>query len=227
MTPDPRHCAACMLLLLASCNRTPQQAEYVQPQWQLAPSTQPTPPATDSAPDAAIAATDPGGNAATQATRQQAAALQDALRNAARPPDPARMIDPEAARAAASRVPGVRSVVWVDDANLLALVDGHARRSHQTIDEICYQLAPLGDTLGVVVNLQNSAARNRDELAILSRNCQLVPGDRAVAQGQRQIDALPPEVRAEYRAGQATLETRPKRPHTQGDKAALEAIPEM
>jgi dUTP pyrophosphatase len=106
--------------------------------------------------------------------------MQEDFRRSIKLPDPARRIDHEAARWAARQVPGVRSVVWVDQENLLAMVDRNDLRSQQTIDDICMQLEPLGDTLGVVVNLQSAVARTGDELEILSRNCQLAPGGRAV-----------------------------------------------
>lgn len=220
--------APCLYLLLIACGRSQAPEDrYVQPQWRLQPSSQPSAPAADTAPAAEVAATAPSADATAQAAGQQAAVLKDALRDALRTPDPARAIDPEAARAAARAVPGVRSVVWVDEVNLLALVDSNARRNHQTIDEICFQLAPLGDTSGVMVNLQSNAARNADELAILSRGCQLVPGERTIAQGQRQIDVLPAEVRAQYRAGQSATDSDRKRTRSKGDEAALRAIPEM
>ena len=208
----------CLPLLLAACSNDPPPPE---PQWQLRPGTaQALPPPADAAAADTVATTDP-------VARRKAEALQRSLQQAARAPDPARRIPPEAARAAVRSVRGVGSVVWVDEQNLLVLVDGNAQRSHQMIEEICYQLEPLGDTLGVVVNLQSAAARNADELAILSRNCQLLPGQRAVAQPHRQLDALSPEVRARYRAGKAAIEAERQRRHTQGDKAAIEAIPEI
>lgn len=114
--------------------------------------------------------------------------------------DATRKVDRENARVAAKSVQGVNSVVWIDGENLLALVNQNAQRSYDTIDAICTRLEPLGDTLGVVVNLQSRAARTGDELEILSRNCQLPPGERAMMQSKRQIDVLPPEVRAQHRA---------------------------
>ncbi|HLM52513.1 MAG TPA: hypothetical protein VK325_02705 [Pseudoxanthomonas sp.] len=52
----------------------------------------------------------------------------------------------------------------------------------------------------MVVNLQSGAATSGGELEILSRNCQLAPGERAFLQRSRQVDASFPEVRAQYRA---------------------------
>jgi len=117
--------------------------------------------------------------------------------------DPARAVDREKAREVAKTVPGVRSVVWFDRENLFAIVEQNEQKSYGTIDAICLKLEPLGDTLGVVVNLQSGAARNGDELEILSRNCQLEPGDRAFMQKERQIDVVDPGVRKQHKANNA------------------------
>jgi hypothetical protein len=47
------------------------------------------------------------------------------------------------------------------------------------IDRVCVALEPLGDTLAVVVNLQDATAKNGDEAITLSRNCQLPEGQNA------------------------------------------------
>jgi hypothetical protein len=97
-------------------------------------------------------------------------------------------------------VNGVRSVAWIDRENLFVIVARNDARSYGTIDAICLELESLGDTLGVVVNLQSGAATNGDDLAILSRNCQLAPGDRALLQSNRQVDVVPGGIRAQHRA---------------------------
>lgn len=117
--------------------------------------------------------------------------------------DPSRKVDRELARVAAKSVQGVRSVVWLDRTNLFAIVERNEQKSYETIDAICLQLEPLGDTLGVVVNLQSGSARTGDELATLSRNCQLKPGDQALLQRERQVDVIDPAVRAQHRANQS------------------------
>jgi len=38
------------------------------------------------------------------------------------------------------------------------------------------------------------------KLDILSRNCQLAPGDRAMLTHKRQVDVISPQIRAQYRA---------------------------
>ena len=88
----------------------------------------------------------------------------------------------------------------MDNTNLLAIVSRNDARSYATIDAICMELEPLGDTLGVVINLQGGAAISGSELQILSRNCQLAPGDRALLQTKRQLDVVSPEIRAQHRA---------------------------
>jgi hypothetical protein len=125
------------------------------------------------------------------------------LRKSIKLADPNQAVDREGARQAARKVEGVRSVVWLDRENLFVIVDSNQARSYSTIDSICLQLQGLGDTLGVVVNLQSGAARTGDELEILSRNCQLAPGDRAMLSRERQVDVIDTEVRAQHRANQA------------------------
>lgn len=118
--------------------------------------------------------------------------------------DARRPIDREAARLAARQVDGVRSVAWVDRYHLMALVDGQGYRTQHTIDAICRQLEPLGDTLAVVVHLQDAAARTGDELETISRNCQLPPGEVALFQPRRQLDVIDPAIRARHKAVDAT-----------------------
>lgn len=138
-----------------------------------------------------------------EAVRRNVEAMNEDFRKAIRLSDPARAVDREQARAVAREVPGVRSVVWLDRENLFVTVESAEARSYRTIDRICVMLEPLGDTLGVVVNLQNSAARDGDELEILSRNCQLASGERALLSREREIDVIDPEIRALHRANQA------------------------
>lgn len=138
-----------------------------------------------------------------EAIRRNMDAMSEDFRKSIRLADPARAVDREKARAAAKTVNGVRSAVWLDRENLFVTVKSAEARSHRTIDRICVALEPLGDTLGVVVNLQNTSARNDDELETLSRNCQLPPGERALLSRARQIDVVDPEIRAIHKANQA------------------------
>ncbi|GAA0888697.1 hypothetical protein GCM10009121_15780 [Rhodanobacter soli] len=117
--------------------------------------------------------------------------------------DASRRIDPEAARAAVRPLQGVQSAVWIDNANLLVLVGGGQYRSMATIDNICLALEPLGDTLSVVVNVQDVMATTSEGADTLSRNCQLGAGERAMFQQKRRVDVLDPEVRRVFRAQQS------------------------
>lgn len=116
--------------------------------------------------------------------------------------DPSRPINPEAARAAVRPLPGVQSAVWIDRSNLLVLVRGSQYRSMASIDRICRSIEPLGDTLGVVVNVQDMLATTSEGADTLSRNCQLGAGERAMFQQKRQVDVLDPEVRRVFRRQQ-------------------------
>lgn len=160
--------------------------------------------------------------------RRNVNAMSEDMRRAMKLPDPGRPIDREAARGIARAMPGVRSVAWIDRSNLLVRVEDAAYRSHATIDELCYQLEPLGDTLAVVVHLQNAAPRSRDGMDTLSRNCQLAEGDRSAFVRDRKVDVLDPGVRAQHRANVEAVRQRAESGRqSEGDRAALEAIPEI
>ena len=131
-------------------------------------------------------------------------AINEDIRKSLKLADPANPVDRELARQAARKISGVRSVVWLDRENFFVIVDKNELRSYETIDNICLELEPLGDTLGVVVNLQSGAATNGDELEILSRNCQLQPGERGFLQRERKVDVIDPEIRKIHKANNAT-----------------------
>src|SRR5690348_17177764 len=145
------------------------------------------------------AATLTGDPRAIQAHTQ--AMQKDTLRSM-RLPDASRLIDHEAARAAVRPLPGVRSSIWIDRNNLLVMVAGSRYRSMGTIDRVCLALEPLGDTLAVVVNLQDVTATTFEGADTLSRNCQLAEGERALLQPKRQVDVLDPELRRVLRVQQ-------------------------
>lgn len=130
---------------------------------------------------------------------------QDRLR-AMRLPDAARPIDHEAARAALRDIAGVRSSVWIDRQNPLVTVGGRRYRRMATIDRICLALQPLGDTLAVVVNLQDVTAATSEGAETLSRNCQLAEGERAMFQPVRRVDALDPALRKTFQAQQGGVQ---------------------
>lgn len=120
----------------------------------------------------------------------------------ARIPDPARPMPREAARARIAQVTGVRSVTWIDHDNLLVLVAGAHYRDIAMVDRICDTLAPLGETLGVVVNLQDVTATTSAGADAVSRDCQLPEGQRAFLQRNRRIEALDPATRRAFEAQQ-------------------------
>lgn len=133
------------------------------------------------------------------AARQHVEAMARDISRSARLRDTSRPINHEAARAVVRPMPGVRSAIWLDADNLAVMVDGQQYRDMDMIDRICVALEPLGDTLGVFVNLQDAKARNGDEATTLSRNCQLPEGQRAFMQAKRQVDVVAPEVREQFK----------------------------
>lgn len=193
-------CLIAAAMAIASCSQPTAQESQAKPQQ----AGETINPLTAAARIAAVHGATIIGD--QEAVQQNMAAFGDDIRKSIKLADPARRVDHESARSAARRVDGVRSVVWLDQENLFAIVSRNDLRSYRTIDEICLELEPLGDTLGVVVNLQSGAARTGDELEILSRNCQLAPGDRALLQRKRQVDVIAPEVRAEHSRNKAVVD---------------------
>jgi len=137
-----------------------------------------------------------------RAVRANMQAFSDDFRKSMKLPDSSRPIGHEAARAAVRPLAGVRSSVWIDQSNLIVMVDGAQYRNMGTIDRVCNALAPLGDTLAVVVNLQDVTATTSQGADTLSRNCQLPEGERALMQRNRKIDVLDPATRREFEAEQ-------------------------
>ena len=162
-----------------------------------------------------------------QGVQRSMEAMSGDMRRAMKLADASRPIDREAARAVARALPGTRSANWIDRHNLLVRVDGAHLRSQQTIDALCIGLEPLGDTLAVVVHLQDAAPATRDGMDTLSRNCQLAPGDHSMFQRARTVDVLDPGIRAQHRATVERIQTSPPAQQSAGDRAALDAMPEM
>lgn len=199
MRPRLRHVAQAFMAILAlsvlsGCKPTTEAEEPRRPQQ----AGQPMSMVDTAANLAKVRVGAATGN--QQMAKEGVEAMSRDMQRAMRLPDPARRIEPESARAAAKRVPGVRSVVWLDRSNLFAIVDSNAQRSYDTIDAICLELEPLGDTLAVTVNLQSGAATDGDALEILSRNCQLPPGEQALLHRKRQVDVIDPAIRALHKA---------------------------
>lgn len=156
--------------------------------------------------------------------------LADDYRRAIKLADPARAVDHEAARRAVRQIDGVRSVAWIDHENLFVIVSRNAARTDATIDAACLAMEPLGDTLGVVVHLQSGEAVDAEDLRILSRNCQLPPGERAFLQRDRPVDVIPDAVQSQHRADNPrdTLEKREWERRNRESMKLLEAsTPEM
>ena len=217
-----RMVAALVAMAMAAACSAPQAEAPQAPRPQQA--GQPMDPLRTAAHMAGMRA---GALTGDQATIQRSLhAMNDDMRRAMKLADPARPINAEAARGIARAMPGVRSANWIDRHNLLVRVDGAHLRSHDTIDALCLQLEPLGDTLAVVVHVQDAAPRDRDGMDTLSRNCQLAPGDHALFQRERTVDALDPEVRAQHRANAERMRGQAQQQNA-GDRKAVEAIREM
>lgn len=157
-------------------------------------------------------------------------ALHADMMRSMRLPDATRKIAPEAARAVALNHTGVRGAAWVDSQNLLVRVAGPEYKTFSTIDSLCKQLEPLGDTLWVTLNLQDVTANSGDPVNTLTRNCQLAPGERNLVEQPRKMDVIDPSLRAKHAEDNARVmrgESRTSRDYSSGDKAAIEAIPEF
>ena len=146
-----------------------------------------------------------------EAARDQLRAMGDDYRRAIKLADPARAVNREQAREVARGVEGVRSVAWVDATNLYVIVERNELKTEQTIDRVCVALEPLGDTLGVVINLQSGEARTGAELQLLVRNCQLAVGEHAFLHDRRDRNVVSDAVWTQHEANQqrgATAENR-------------------
>ena len=137
-----------------------------------------------------------------KAVQRNVDGLSKGILHDARIPDPTRPLPREAARARIAQVNGVRSVAWIDHDNLLVLVGGPQFRNMAMVDSVCETLAPLGETLGVVVNVQDVTATTSAGADAVSRDCQLSVGQRALLQRHRQIEALDRKLRSTFEAQQ-------------------------
>jgi hypothetical protein len=102
-------------------------------------------------------------------------AMNTASRQAMRLIDPGRTVDREAARVAVQQLSGVRAAGWIDRTRLLVVTAGDGRAAEAMIATVCRRLEPLGDTVGVVVSVQDTAA---GPLRETSRGCRPLPGER-------------------------------------------------
>ncbi len=137
-----------------------------------------------------------------QAIQKNVLEMQEDFMHDAHIPDASRPMDHEAARVAVRPLSGVRSAVWIDHDNLLIMVGGAQCRNMDMVDRACDALAPLGDTMGVVVNVQDVTATTSEGADAVLRNCQLPEGQRAFMQSKRRIEALDPATRKAFKAQQ-------------------------
>ena len=138
----------------------------------------------------------------SKAAAEHVRAMANDVLRSARVYNPMRPIDHEAARAAVRPIPGVRSSVWLDHENLVVMVDGPGHRNMAMIDQVCLALEPLGDTLSVVINVQDVTATTPDGATTLSRNCQLPEGQRAFMQKKREVDVVSKELHETFKGQQ-------------------------
>ncbi|HEU4664912.1 MAG TPA: restriction endonuclease [Dokdonella sp.] len=85
-----------------------------------------------------------------------------------------RGIDADAARAAVRPLAGVRDVFWLDDNELVVVVDRDRAGADDMIGTVCRTLEPLGESASIVVDLQQATARKASE-PVLSRACDAMP----------------------------------------------------
>lgn len=109
-------------------------------------------------------------------------AMNTASRQAMRLVDPGRAVDREAARAAVQQLPGVRAAGWIDRTRLLVVTARDDAGAEAMIETVCLRLEPLGDTVGVVVSVQDAAAGGRPRET--SRGCRSAPWEQADPQPQ-------------------------------------------
>lgn len=105
-------------------------------------------------------------------------------------------LDPELARAMVLRLPGVVSVIWLDQQTLLARVGSADARSGESLRMICRALAELGDSGAVQVQVQNAFARSSAELEPLALGC---GGEMAQVYRRPLPSTVPAAVREVYR----------------------------
>lgn len=129
------------------------------------------------------------------AMQQQVDGMQDDFRKSMRFVDPERVADYEAARTAAWKVAGVRSLAWLDRVNLYVILDTPEHRSQATIDAICGAVQALSrkpdEKPDVMVDLQVDY-RGQEPSEMLSRNCRAAPVPSAVT-GKDGEDGKTPE----------------------------------
>jgi hypothetical protein len=132
----------------------------------------------------AIRAAAAAGN--DEAMRAGVDAMNTASRQAMRLVDPGRAVDREAARAAVQQLPGVRAAGWIDRTRLLVMTAGGDASAEAMTETVCRRLEPLGDTVGVVVSVQDAATSGLPRET--SRSCHSTHGE--------QVEPQPPSASA-------------------------------
>ena len=188
-------CLGLAALAVAACERQAANERVVEPRPQQA--GQPVNPVKLAAHLHAARVAAVTGN--SKAAEEHIKTVATDLTRSARMPDPYRPIGHEAARLAVRSIEGIRTSLWLDRENFVVMVGGQQHRTMQMIDRVCVALEPLGDTLAVVVNVQEVTWKNGDEAETLSRNCQLPEGQRAFLQVKREVDVVSPEVREQFK----------------------------
>lgn len=82
------------------------------------------------------------------------------------------------------------------------MIDAPAKRSMDTIDDVCRALESLGDTLAVLVSIQDITATTADGAEILSRNGQLREGQRALVRTKCEGHVVSKKLRETFNAMQ-------------------------
>lgn len=109
------------------------------------------------------------GAASSPATRIEAASRAPVDADAIAPAA-TRRLDREAARAAVRPLGGVRDAFWLDDNDLVVVVERGRAGSGEMIATVCAAIEPLGDNSSIVVDLQEATSRKAGE-AIVSGAC--------------------------------------------------------
>lgn len=122
------------------------------------------------------------GIAARAAIADVASAGRPADARASSTPAMSRSIDRDAARAAVRPLAGVRNVFWLDDDDLVVVVERGQAGAVEMIGTVCSVLAPLGDSAAVIVDLQQATSKKASD-PILSRTCAAATPVAGIAMG--------------------------------------------
>lgn len=139
---------------------------------------------------------------------QHIKAMASDITRSARMADPMRPINPEAARAAARTIHGVRSAIWLDRANLVVIVAGAQYRSMDTIDEVCLPSNRSATRWPSSSTCRTSPPRRRMALTPCRATASLAKVNVLSMQQKRQVDVVSKELRETFKGMQGV--ERPK-----------------